>query len=466
MNRDRRRANGLAWMAAVMGAAAIPLPAWSQTTAKAADRKTIRVVRTPDVAGADEVSWGVSPTYTAPTGKAMLRAVNAGRGIVIRRSPDNGRTWRDVEVIPAVEAIDSHRAWRRTLDLFYLDPDSGLLARFFSEWVMPTEAGKKLPPDRIGPTGRRTLRLTYQVSRDAGETWAPRQQIIERGPGCDAKHWARDVWFGKSTLDPTLAAIRKLSDGSILLPLYMRPTKEYKDKAFEQHGRPKELWGDAKWYFEGVCMIGQWRDDRGAFEWERGGPISLPDDYATAGTCGSDEPAIAVLDDGRLFAVVRTSSGHKETFRKRGIPVLPYCAVSSDGGRIWGDVRALTYSDGGVLYAPSAYSEFIRSSKTGKWYWICNMIDNPTYGECDPRHPLQIAELDTERLGIRRETVTIIEDKGPRDAELIRFSNFRVHEERETGDFILLMLTSYSELQKGQKTLPRPRYCYRISLPD
>ena len=45
----------------------------------------------------------------------------------------------------------------------------------------------------------------------------------------------------------------------------------------------------------------------------------------------------------------------------------------------------------------------------------------------------------------------------------VRFSNFRVYEERGSGDLILLMQKSYCELAPAG--LPTPYYRYRISLP-
>lgn len=50
--------------------------------------------------------------------------------------------------------------------------------------------------------------------------------------------------------------------------------------------------------------------------------------------------------------------------------------------------------------------------------------------------------------------------------EWVRFSNFRIYEERCSGDFVLLMTKGYSELQEGYPDLPFPSYRYRIQLPD
>jgi hypothetical protein len=185
--------------------------------------------------------------------------------------------------------------------------------------------------------------------------------------------------------------------------------------------------------------------------------------YSSAGTCGSDEPTFAVLDDGRILCVVRTSTGFVPEFEKRKIAMRRYCATSRDGGRSWGDIRPLGFDDGGALNSPSAYSEFLRSSNNGKWYWIGNILPEPTHGGCDPRYPLQIAELDPKTLDIKRDTVTVIQDRPADEPPLVRYSNFRVYEERGTNDFVLLMTQGYSE--KEANPVKRPTYRYRIKIP-
>ena len=121
------------------------------------------------------------------------------------------------------------------------------------------------------------------------------------------------------------------------------------------------------------------------------------------------------------------------------------------------------FADGGTVSSPSAWSQFIQSSKTGAWYWIGNILPEPTYGGCDPRYPLQIVELDTGTLRLKRDTLAVIQDKEPGDDKWVRFSNFRTYEERGTGDLIVLMTKSYCEF--APPGLPTPAYRYRVRLP-
>lgn len=435
-------------------------------------RTSIRISREPEPRNADEKEWILAQSYASLDDDSLIRAVLTDQEILIRSSADNGRTWPKTEVVARKEPIDTTRVRTPYLETFYLDADNGLLVLFLAEHIHAVNPNKlsldKEPTEYADAvdSGPRTRRLFYQISRDGGRSWGPRQPIIEKGPEYGSEHWARDVWCGRSSLTVEGRAIRKLPDGTIVAPCYLWPSDEHLGRIFQEEGRPRELWDDAKYYMHTVCLLGRWRKDLSGFEWESGGPLLVPGGYTTAGTCGSDEPTIAFLDDGRWLAVVRTSTSHVQEFRERNLPALRYGAISTDQGRSWQQARPLAYDNGRPVFSPSAYSEFIRASKNGKWYWIGNLLDNPTYGNCDPRYPLQIAELDEATLSLKRNTVTVIEDKAPDDSDHVRFSNFRVYEERHTKDLILLMTKSYCELQEGWQTLPRPRFRYRICLTD
>ena len=406
--------------------------------------------------------WIVSQSYASLKEDRLARGVHTDRGVVIRYSDNNGRTWHSDELAGAIEVIDEKRRKSPQLDTFFLDPDNGRFVRFLSDYIDST-TGELLYGDAVG-VGPHTRRVFYQISTDGGRSWGPKQQVIQQGEEYNSKHWAKDVWYGKSALTMDGRRILKLKDGTLVVPCYLWPSTEHRRKLYQQSGAPPDFSDEAS-YALTVCMLARWKKDLSGFDWERGGPLLLPSNMTNAGTCGSDEPTIVALDDGLLFAVVRTSTGSVQYFQDRKIPIFRYCAVSDDSGRTWKNIRPLTYSDGSPLYSPSSYSEFIPSSKNGKWYWIANILDSPTYGNCDPRYPLQIAELDTKTLGIKRDTVSVIQDKPPGEHVLVRYSNFRVYEERGSKDFILLMTQSYSELAKGPG-LSYPTYRYRISVPE
>ena len=81
---------------------------------------------------------------------------------------------------------------------------------------------------------------------------------------------------------------------------------------------------------------------------------------------------------------------------------------------------------------------FLRSSRTGKAYWIGNISRvRPRAGW--PRYPLVIAELDEQKLGLRRETVTVIDDRGREDASDMQLSNFGFLEDPATGHILVYL---------------------------
>ena len=79
---------------------------------------------------------------------------------------------------------------------------------------------------------------------------------------------------------------------------------------------------------------------------------------------------------------------------------------------------------------------FIRSSRTGKAYWIGNISRTRPRGG-SPRYPLVIAELDEKKLALRAETVTIIDDRGPDDSSDMQLSNFSFLEDLKTGHILV-----------------------------
>jgi hypothetical protein len=54
-----------------------------------------------------------------------------------------------------------------------------------------------------------------------------------------------------------------------------------------------------------------------------------------------------------------------------------------------------------------------------------------------PRYPLVIGEVDEETLCLRRETVTIIDDRNAEDPPDMQLSNYNLIEDEQTGEFVL-----------------------------
>jgi hypothetical protein len=54
--------------------------------------------------------------------------------------------------------------------------------------------------------------------------------------------------------------------------------------------------------------------------------------------------------------------------------------------------------------------------------------------------------VDEEALGLQKETVTIVDDRGPDDPPGLQLSNFRLVEEARTGNIVItLNRTDYDE---------------------
>ena len=69
---------------------------------------------------------------------------------------------------------------------------------------------------------------------------------------------------------------------------------------------------------------------------------------------------------------------------------------------------------------------------------------------------LQIAEVCEEKKAIKKHTV-----RSECDSPFVQLSNYRVYEDRETGEFVLFM-ARYQEI--GEKDQTSPSYQYRIGI--
>ena len=150
------------------------------------------------------------------------------------------------------------------------------------------------------------------------------------------------------------------------------------------------------------------------------------------------------------------------------LPSLHYYAISCDEGRTWSEAKPLIYDDGSYAFSPSCLANVFRSSKNGRFYVITNFADGPCIN-CNPRNKLQIAEIDTDALRIKKDTVTIIEqqDKAAGQPDTIGFSNFRWYEHRETTNIILYMTACPGETNPPPERKVSPHaYRYDIHLPD
>ena len=164
-----------------------------------------------------------------------------------------------------------------------------------------------------------------------------------------------------------------------------------------------------------TVFIGTWAKDLSLIQWDYGDYIEgLP--YRYGSLC---EPTLAELKNGDVLTIMRA--------RPAGAPAKFYC-ISKDGGRTWSEPKRLTYDNGEQLLSPPAISRLYCSSQNGKLYWIGNImafredlyVNMPNNLQ---RFVLQIAEVNEDNVGIKKETVTTIDES--KAGEIPReYSNF------------------------------------------
>ena len=68
-------------------------------------------------------------------------------------------------------------------------------------------------------------------------------------------------------------------------------------------------------------------------------------------------------------------------------------------------------------------------------------------------------------MTLKRNTLTIIEDRAPGETHWVRFSNFSAYNDHETGNIVMLMQKSYCEYQENLAQQPHPSCRYQIVVP-
>jgi len=142
---------------------------------------------------------------------------------------------------------------------------------------------------------------------------------------------------------------------------------------------------------------------------------------------------VAHLGGARLFNTMRCQ-GDPST----GVYATRFSTVSEDGGLTWSVPEPLQYDDGSTVWTPASYSQFIRSGKTGRTYWLANILSGPVHGQT-PRYPLTIAEFDTVNCRIIKASVRSIQELPEGAPTERRYTNWGSYVERWTGDLILTL---------------------------
>ena len=372
----------------------------------------------------------VNTAYTNKKGAALLQMYSEEVGsdamgrCFRRNSENNGRSWSEPSIIFEPEKT-KEGVIRNGESALFLDEEKGAVLHFYNYHLYPEN-------HFTGDVGKYT-RIFLKVSYNGGKTFSRPEQLIQKG--FNEHNWAKAVTYGKNSIMISFCSLLKTSKGRILLPIQRNPLEcNYNDPFLIK--------------YEAGCFIGKWVGEK--IEWGMGNMAKVDADLSSRGLC---EPTLTELSDGSIMMICRASNStitHKPGYKW-------YC-ISEDGGWNWSEPSILKYSTGENFFSPATGSRLIRNSKNNKLYWIGNILDKNPDGN-RPRYPLQIAEVDEEKRAVIKETVTIIEDKQKEDSPFVQFSNFKVYEERETNEFVLIM----ARIQEiSEKDLTSPAYQYRI----
>ncbi len=187
-----------------------------------------------------------------------------------------------------------------------------------------------------------------------------------------------------------------------------------------------------------ICR-GVWNKQENRYDFSFSEPLILDDRQSSRGI---SEPIIAELPNGKILTVVRASNVIYENWKCRISPYAPcykFYAISTDGGKSFSPLMPWHFDSREPIHSPATYSEFIKSSKTGKLYWIGNITEpSETFGNF-PRFPLHIAEVDEEWGVLKKDTLTVIDTRREGESKMMQLSNFTLFENRETGNYELYL---------------------------
>lgn len=364
-----------------------------------------------------------------------------------RYSHDNGRTWTATPD-QSTEHAATLGGRKRTVSLHTLDSSrDAIVSVFFTYEVDPSQE-----MFATGNLRKRTYRAWYELSFDAGRSWTPARPVIDERREYDEKHWGPGLIYGCSGAMSDLSPPVWLGDGSVVFGLTLTHAPLPGDDVLKPNRKGR---------MGVIYMRGRWNSESTDMLWRFGDPVVLTSDQSPAGCC---EPAVAALGGERLFNVMRCQGD-----QTRGIYSTRYSTLSTDGGTTWSKPEPLRYDDGQIVWTPASLSSFFRSSRSGAWYWIANILPSPVYGQT-PRYPLSIARFDPERCRIIRSSVRVIQDRPAAMPTEVRYTNWGCYEERGSGDMILTLpeqpkLMDFSAMTRAED-FTADCLRYRVRLPE
>lgn len=356
----------------------------------------------------------------------------------LRRSTDGGRTWDAAQEWPT--RYDDPRGTRRRHPRGgYFDARSGRYLSIWTEGVLPHDEPLE---------GMRHWTLWYAVSDDGGRSDAVRSQIIHAGTGYDATHHMPGITEGRNCLMIGDLGCRPLTltDGTILVPAQSSPTGP--DGNYFSPG-------GGFTYTDAVVLSGRWQAD-GSLAWRISARVAGEPNRTTRGLI---EPTLAQLPDGRILMVMRGSND-----RKPELPAHKWFALSCDQGLTWTTPAPWGYTDGALFHSPSACSQLVPHS-SGRIFWVGNICAGNANGN-SPRYPIVLAEVDAASGLLRRDTLSVLDDRKPGESQHLTLSNFFVREDLDSQELLLHMTRFFAREHVGnaQRDWTADALLYRIAL--
>lgn len=361
--------------------------------------------------------------------RSFMQLSDWHESVISRISEDNGRSWSEWESIPARQVQTNPSG---IFTLLYgpnqrgtgpYDPVSNRLIKISLQRIIK---GEKLSGSKFWD------HVFYQLSEDNGITWGKAYQLkYEEGPDFDPSDWGNQEYLNTNQMYPgnNLIVLRNgtiVASSKVLVP--------YRDEEDDKYPT-----GYAnKYYIRGyvggaMSFVGKWNNEAQNYIWKKSNSIFLPRLVSSRGLM---ENELCELTNGNLLIIMRGSNVQLDITKAPG---RKWYSVSTDGGLTWGEIKDMRFDTGEQFYSPSSIHRTIRSSKTGKLYWIGNICDEIPNGNY-PRYPLQIIEIDEEEPSFRKDTLTVIDERDPeRDSESLQLSNLSLLENRETKNLELYL---------------------------
>ena len=352
-----------------------------------------------------------SADYCGPTGTGMLceyryEVISDIDDARFRRwSGDNGRTWSDPVELPVTHPRDDGTIVRRTSSACFVDPGSGHLVFSGTEWLQDSD-------DAFDALTR--VSRFCALSADGGRSLFHEAPIIQRGEGYDRWHPIDGVHTGHNAFTGLGPPV--IRDGGLLLFPVSRTALDGDGRYFNPYGSS---------YIETGCLAARFSGDQLVAE-----SVSwiIPDPERT--TRGIFEPTLGALDGGRLLMVMRGSNA-----KRPEIPAHKWFSISEDEGHKWSPAEPWSYEDGERFFSPSSISHLVPHS-TGRLFWFGNISERNAEGN-SPRYPLVMGQVDRATGLLLRDSLAVIADRAPDQDEGVQYSNFHVHEDRETFQLVL-----------------------------